>query len=302
MTLILSILLWLPLGRAVGAARRRRARRRRRRRCSARSAALGDRDRVHRRLQRPARRPAARHRRDVDLRARDPLQARRQRPEPFLVALTAFVFASRCGGEPAPWAKPTLFYFHLGSPRRPCSARSSPRTSRCSSFSSTSCSCRSTCSPASGAGPARVHATTKLVIYTLVGSLLMLAAAVATAVLSRARAASRSTSPSRRSRRRRCGSGTQDWIFLLFAAAFLVKMPAFPLHGWMPDGYREMPLPVLAVFSGVLTKVAAYGFLRDLLPLLPRRQRALPDADAADRRWPRSSTARRWPSRRPTPA
>jgi NADH-quinone oxidoreductase subunit M len=46
-------------------------------------------------------------------------------------------------------------------------------------------------------------------------------------------------------------------------------MPAFPFHGWMPDGYRAMPLPVLAVFSGVLSKVAAYGFLRVALPLFP---------------------------------
>src|SRR5205823_7410092 len=61
--------------------------------------------------------------------------------------------------------------------------------------------------------------------------------------------------------------GSQEWIFLFFAAAFLVKMPAFPLHGWMPDGYRAMPLPVLAVFSGVLSTVAAYGFLRIVLPL-----------------------------------
>ena len=46
-------------------------------------------------------------------------------------------------------------------------------------------------------------------------------------------------------------------------------MPAFPFHGWMPDGYRSMPLPVLAVFSGVLSKVAAYGFLRVALPIFP---------------------------------
>jgi NADH-quinone oxidoreductase subunit M len=46
-------------------------------------------------------------------------------------------------------------------------------------------------------------------------------------------------------------------------------MPAFPFHGWMPDGYRSMPLPVLAVFSGVLSKVAAYGFLRVVLPTFP---------------------------------
>ena len=46
-------------------------------------------------------------------------------------------------------------------------------------------------------------------------------------------------------------------------------MPAFPFHGWMPDAYRNMPLPALAVFSGVVSKVAAYGFLRIALPLFP---------------------------------
>jgi NADH-quinone oxidoreductase subunit M len=65
------------------------------------------------------------------------------------------------------------------------------------------------------------------------------------------------------------GSGSQYWIFWFFAAAFLVKMPAFPLHGWMPDAYRVAPLPALAVFSAVLAKVAAYGFLRVVLPIFP---------------------------------
>ena len=63
--------------------------------------------------------------------------------------------------------------------------------------------------------------------------------------------------------------GTQNWIFWLFAIAFLVKMPAFPFHGWMPDGYRAAPIPVLIVFSGVLSKVGAYGFLRIVLPTMP---------------------------------
>ena len=46
-------------------------------------------------------------------------------------------------------------------------------------------------------------------------------------------------------------------------------MPAFPFHGWMPDAYRNMPLSALAVFSAVLSKVAAYGFLRVVLPVFP---------------------------------
>ncbi len=116
-------------------------------------------------------------------------------------------------------------------------------------------------------GPNRVAAVTKLFIYTLVGSLLMLAAAIATGVLSAANEPT--TFVLSELVQRGLNEESQRWIFLCFAAAFLVKMPAFPLHGWMPDGYRTMPLPVLAVFSAVLSKVAAYGFLRIVLPLFP---------------------------------
>ena len=116
-------------------------------------------------------------------------------------------------------------------------------------------------------GPGRVAAVTKLFIYTLVGSLLMLAAAIATGVL--AAGEEPVTFVLSELAGRRLDEESQRWIFLCFAAAFLVKMPAFPLHGWMPDGYRTMPLPVLAVFSAVLSKVAAYGFLRIVLPLFP---------------------------------
>jgi NADH-quinone oxidoreductase subunit M len=114
----------------------------------------------------------------------------------------------------------------------------------------------------------RVRATFKLFIYTLVGSLLMLSAAVATGVLSATGDQSVTFELSVLAQRT-LPAGTQDWIFLFFAAAFLVKMPAFPLHGWMPDGYQSMPMPALAVFSGVLSKVAAYGFIRIALPLFP---------------------------------
>jgi NADH-quinone oxidoreductase subunit M len=46
-------------------------------------------------------------------------------------------------------------------------------------------------------------------------------------------------------------------------------MPAFLVHGWMPDAYRAAPIAVLAVFAGVLSKVGAYGFLRVVLPTYP---------------------------------
>ena len=102
-------------------------------------------------------------------------------------------------------------------------------------------------------GPAatRVPAVTKLVIYTLVGSLLMLAAAIATGVLAAQQGGGEPVlRVLRPGQHAPAAKGSQEWIFLCFAAAFLVKMPLFPLHGWMPDGYRAMPLPVLAVFSG----------------------------------------------------
>lgn len=115
----------------------------------------------------------------------------------------------------------------------------------------------------------RVRGTTKLVIYTLVGSLLMLVAAVATGVLASEQHDTELTFSIAALARLPLSEGSQQWIFLCFAAAFLVKMPAFPLHGWLADGYRALPLPALAVFSGVLSKVAAYGFLRVALPVLP---------------------------------
>src|SRR5205823_1798749 len=118
-------------------------------------------------------------------------------------------------------------------------------------------------------GRRRVPATMKLVIYTLAGSLLMLVGAVALGVLSTPDGGQISFSFADLAHRT-VGKGTQEWIFLLFAAAFLVKAPAFPFHGWMPDAYRAAPIPVLVVFSAVLSKVGMYGFLRIVLPLLPQ--------------------------------
>jgi NADH-quinone oxidoreductase subunit M len=119
-----------------------------------------------------------------------------------------------------------------------------------------------------GAGN-RVGAAVKMVIYTLVGSLLMLAGAVATAVVA-ARGGHDVSFVLSDLAQRTIPEGSQKWIFIAFALAFLIKMPAFPFHGWMPDAYGSMPLPALAVFSGVVSKVAVYGFLRIALPLFPQ--------------------------------
>ncbi len=119
-----------------------------------------------------------------------------------------------------------------------------------------------------GAGE-RVRATTKLVIYTLIGSFFMLAAAIATGVLASQQHGTPLTFVISSLRALPLSHASQEWIFLCFAAAFLVKMPLVPFHGWLADGYKSMPIPAVAVFSGVLSKVAAYGFLRIVLPLFP---------------------------------
>ncbi|MBM3666392.1 MAG: NADH-quinone oxidoreductase subunit M [Actinobacteria bacterium] len=112
----------------------------------------------------------------------------------------------------------------------------------------------------------RSPATIKMVVYTLVGSLLMLAGAIATGVIAGDGTPVFSMAELRADP---LGEDSQRWIFWFFAAAFLVKMPAFLVHGWMPDAYRVAPLAVLAVFAAVLSKVAAYGFLRVVLPIFP---------------------------------
>jgi len=106
-------------------------------------------------------------------------------------------------------------------------------------------------------GAGRLRATLLFVIYTMAGSLLMLASIIVLGL-------SQGTFDL-------VGSGTNgsDWIFLGFAAAFAVKAPLFPLHAWLPETYRESSAEVAAVLSGVVSKAAAYGFLRIAIAKFP---------------------------------
>ncbi len=106
-------------------------------------------------------------------------------------------------------------------------------------------------------GAGRLSATIKFVVYTVAGSLLMLAAIIVYGIqqgtfdLTHAMA-----------------SGNR-WLFLGFAIAFAVKAPLFPFHGWLPDAYRESPPEMAALLSGVISKAAAYGFLRIAIAQFP---------------------------------
>jgi NADH-quinone oxidoreductase subunit M len=100
-------------------------------------------------------------------------------------------------------------------------------------------------------GPGRLGATLKFVIYTMAGSLAMLASII---VLGLERGSFDIGALL-------TNGNNSTWLFLGFAAAFAVKAPLFPLHGWLPDAYREAPPEVSAVLSGVVSKAATYGFL-----------------------------------------
>ncbi|MEZ5100529.1 MAG: NADH-quinone oxidoreductase subunit M [Thermoleophilia bacterium] len=106
-------------------------------------------------------------------------------------------------------------------------------------------------------GANRQGATIKFLIYTVAGSLLMLVAIVAYGL---------EADTFDLTQMRESGS---TWIFLGFLAAFAVKAPLWPFHGWLPDAYRQAPPEVAALLSGVISKTAAYGLLRIALPSFP---------------------------------
>jgi NADH-quinone oxidoreductase subunit M len=106
-------------------------------------------------------------------------------------------------------------------------------------------------------GARRQAATLTFVVYTMAGSLLMLAAVVAFGVTQGTFSLEQA------------GTSDNTWIFLGFAIAFAIKAPIFPFHGWLPLAYREAPVEVAAVLSAVVSKTAIYGFLRIAVPKFP---------------------------------
>ncbi|MFL5958972.1 MAG: NuoM family protein [Gaiellaceae bacterium] len=106
-------------------------------------------------------------------------------------------------------------------------------------------------------GARRMEATIKFVIFTMAGSLIMLAAIVVYGLKSGTfDLVDGPTSASR-------------WLFLGFMLAFVIKAPLFPFHGWLPDAYREAPPEVSAVLSGVIAKAGLYGMLRIAIAKFP---------------------------------
>src|SRR3989440_3804239 len=124
-------------------------------------------------------------------------------------------------------------------------------------------------------GERRMYAAIKFVLYTSVGSLLMLAGIIALGYYHQQLVGGPYTLDLSTLLNGKLSSTIQLWLFLAFAAAFVVKVPLVPFHSWLPDAYSEAPTPVTAMLAGAMSKTGAYGFLRFCLPLFPTAVHAL---------------------------
>jgi NADH-quinone oxidoreductase subunit M len=118
----------------------------------------------------------------------------------------------------------------------------------------------------------RVYASLKFVLYTMIGSILMLVGIVWLYELTGTYELPRIeellvTGQLVLSPR------TETLLFAAFFAAFAIKVPLFPLHTWLPDAHTEAPTAGSVVLAGVLLKMGTYGLLRFCLPLFPDASR-----------------------------
>ncbi len=119
-------------------------------------------------------------------------------------------------------------------------------------------------------GENKVYAAVKFVIYTLVGSLLMLVAilyfcyvagdAVNNGVF---------TADYYKLLAYNTPLSMQTWLFFLFALAFAIKVPLFPLHTWLPDAHVQAPTGGSVILAGVLLKMGTFGLVKFCLPFFP---------------------------------
>lgn len=110
-------------------------------------------------------------------------------------------------------------------------------------------------------GPNRIKAVTRFVIYTMAGSLALLLSIIYLGVQQQAHD-KLSFDLTVLSQLQLPATPLVDLLFFGFALAFLIKMPLFPLHTWLPDTYTEAPPAVTFLLSGVMAKMGVYGLIR----------------------------------------
>ncbi len=119
-------------------------------------------------------------------------------------------------------------------------------------------------------GERRIYAAVKFILYTMVGSLLMLVGIIYLFY------ATGGTSFDLVYITRQLSTGATKlsrpeelWLFMAFLIAFAIKVPMFPFHTWLPDAHVEAPTAGSVILAGVLLKMGTYGLLRFCLPLFP---------------------------------
>jgi NADH-quinone oxidoreductase subunit M len=114
----------------------------------------------------------------------------------------------------------------------------------------------------------RVYAAVKFILYTMAGSVLMLIA-----IIGLAWAHAAATGAPSFNLLDLYGINLswpmEKWFFLAFAVAFLIKVPLFPFHTWLPDAHVEAPTGGSIILAGVMLKMGTYGLLRFAFPLFP---------------------------------
>ncbi len=115
-------------------------------------------------------------------------------------------------------------------------------------------------------GENRLSATLKITIYTIAGSLLMLAALIYVGVSYHAQFGKWTFDIVQLAALDLSG-GWAILAFIMFMIAFAIKTPLFPFHTWLPDAYTEAPTAATFVLSAIMAKIGVYGVIRFVVPV-----------------------------------